>query len=127
MLGRGSDSLGRRRGFPIGMELAVIWLQISLKKTTIFATIGPRSWVNHDPRSSSVGVLIEWRRFHNVSSTIAVRSRRDCGSIGPRSWSSSTSRVDRPMKRQVRERSRFTRSTILREIHRQPFDEASAG
>ena len=37
--GRGHDSLGRRRGFPIGMELAVIWFQISLKKTTTFATI----------------------------------------------------------------------------------------
>ena len=56
LLGRGSDSLGRHRGFPIGMERAGIWLQISLKKTTIFATIGPRSWVNSDLETPSVAV-----------------------------------------------------------------------
>ena len=67
LLVRGSDSLGRHRGFPISMEWAGIWLQISLKKTMIFATIGPWSghdrvtigpwsWVNRDPESPSVAV-----------------------------------------------------------------------
>ena len=55
----GSDSLGRHRGFLIGLKYAWIWLQSSLKKTMFSATIEPRSWVNHDPRSPSVVVLID--------------------------------------------------------------------
>ena len=91
----------------------MIWLQFSLKKTTIFATIGSRSWVNRDPRSLMVAVLIEWRRFHNVSSTIAARSRRDRDSIGPRSWSSSTNLVSRPIEVQGRGRSDRDREAQL--------------
>ena len=44
--GHGSDSLGRHRGFLIGLKSAWIWLQISLKKTTISAMIEPRSGVD---------------------------------------------------------------------------------
>ena len=38
-----------------------------------------------------------WSWFRSKCSTIAARSRRDRGSIGPRSWSSSTCPHNRPM------------------------------
>ena len=98
---RGSSSLGRHCGFPIGMKYAWIWLQFSVKETTISATIGPRLWVNRDPGSPSIIVLIDWRQFRMISSTIVARSRSDRGSIGLRSWSSSTCLRSRPIALQV--------------------------
>ena len=69
------------------------------------ATIGPRSgcdWATIAPRSWSWSFVdrrpLDWRRFHHVNSLIAARSRRDRGSIGLRSWSSSRKLLNRPMK-----------------------------
>ena len=45
------------------------------------ATIGPRSW----SWSFVDRHLLDWRRFHHANSPIAARSRRDRGSIAPRS------------------------------------------
>ena len=81
----GSDSLGRHRGFPIGLKYVWIWLQSGLKKTTFSATIGPRSWVNHDPKSPSIAC----RSRGDESPTIPRRNLLDRGSIAPRS------RIDR--------------------------------
>ena len=61
------------------------------------ATIGPRSWslsfVDRRP--------LDWRRFHHVNSPITARSRRDRGSIGLGSWSSSSTPPRRPINLQV--------------------------
>ena len=97
----GSDSLGRHCGFPIGLKYARIWLQSGLKKTTLSATIGPRSWVNHDPKSPSIAC----RSRGDESPTIPRQNLVDRGSIGLRSWCSSTMFRRRPMKRQENGRS----------------------
>ena len=87
----------------VASELALTQPQFRFEMAMIFAskrpTIGPRS------RSWSVvdRSLIDWRRFHHVNSPIAARSRRDRGSIGPRSWSSSTKPLNRPMRLQLDE------------------------
>ena len=58
----------------------------SLRIAVHLATIGPRSW----SWPSVDRYLIDWQRFPHVNLPIAARSRRDRGSIGPRSWRSST-------------------------------------
>ena len=78
-------------------DLASKWPRFSPQKD-------PRS--GHDramigPRSRSWSVVdcspIDWRRLRHVNSLIAARSRRDRGSIGPRSWNSYTKSLNRPM------------------------------
>ena len=108
----GSDSLGRHRGFPIGLKYAWIWLQSGLKKTTFSATIGSRSGHDHGlimtlsrRRSPADRGETNPRRSRAGISSIAARSRRDRGSIGLRSWSSSMMFRLRPMKRQENGRS----------------------
>ena len=119
----GSNSLGRHRGFPIGLKYAWIWLQSGQKKTTFSATIGPRSghdrvtigprsWVNHDPKSPSIACRSRGDKSPTIPrqnlldrGSIAPRLRLDRGSIGQRSWISSTMFRRRPMKRQENGRS----------------------
>ena len=108
----GSGSLGRCCGFNSPMNQ----LELRFKQTHDWGAIVARSrrdrglivrrlCVDHaaDPRENTV--WRSWSWFRNERSTIAARSRRDRGSIGPRSWSSSTKRLDRPMKRQKSGRS----------------------
>ena len=124
----------------IGFNFASKEATIALDPGHDQAAIGPRSRGN---RASIVDVslaIFSWKRaprswlcFHVKTSTIALRlrldraaiaawSRHDRGLIAPRSWSSSTNSPRRPMGLQVSGRSRFTRSAIMRKIHRQPFD-----
>ena len=99
---RGFNSTKNQFGF--GFKLASKRPRFPPRSDHDRVMIGSRLWVNRDPRSPSVVVLIEWRRFRNFSSTIAARSRRDRGLIGPRSWSSSTCLHSRPIALQVRGR-----------------------
>ena len=55
------------------------------------ATIGPRSWVDHDLDSQMNAVWWSWHWFRDEGATISAWSHRDRGSVGPRSWISSTS------------------------------------
>ena len=111
--GHGSDSLGRHRGFPIGMECAGIWLQISLKKDHDFrhdrATIGSRS--GHDR-----GLIVTLNLRRSLSDRMEALPQRklpDRGLIAPRSWSSSASPVSRPIEVQMRGRSDCDREAQL--------------
>ena len=78
------------------------------------ATIGPRSWNFLLPHSVGIMRRVSWHWFHDERATIAARLRRNHGSIGPRSWSSSTNLPRRSMELQVSGRSRFTQSSMPR-------------
>ena len=75
--------------------------RISARSGRDRATIAPRSGHNRFLGRSSVGV----RSSGGDSAAEAPRSRRDRGSIEPRSWSSSTSPPHRPIAFQVSRRS----------------------
>ena len=93
------------------------------------ATIAPRTGRDRATivvirRSPSDQLETIPRRFHYEISWIAARSRRDRGSIGPRSWSSSTIFLRRWIELQVRwmvtiARHRGCRIAIERRVHRQ--------
>ena len=98
---RGNDSLGAASWLQFCKKSAWIWLQISLKETpisaAIFATITPRSGCDRASivmlvlrRSPADRLETNPRRSRDRISSIAARSRHDRGSIGLRSWSSST-------------------------------------
>ena len=87
---RGSGYLGRCRGFNSPVNQLPFCFRIAI----ILATIGPRSW----SRSFIDRRLLEWWRFHHISSPITARSCRNRGSIEPRSWSSSTIILRCPME-----------------------------
>ena len=109
---RGNDSMGAASWLQFREKLAGIWLQFSVNEASIsaaiFATIAPRSGYD---RASIVTLVLRrspadrlemnphW--FRARISSIAARSRRDRGSIGLRSLSSSTMLRRRPMKIQL--------------------------
>ena len=113
---RGSDSFGRLRGSQIGREFRFNFASkeatIALDRGHDQAAIGTRS---RGDRASIVDVSLTvfswnraprlWHCFHHERSRIAARSRRDRGSIEPRSWSSSTNLPRRSMELQVSGRS----------------------
>ena len=95
----------RRCGFKSGMNR----LEFRFKMTHDRATIVARSRRDRglivrrlcidravDPQENIV--CRSWNRFYNEGHTIAARSRRDRSSIGPRSWSSSTNPLRRPIE-----------------------------
>ena len=103
---RGGDSLGVDCGF----SSATNQLQFCLRISCILAAIGPRS--GHDravigPRSrhdrATIVVLVVRRSTSARLAVIPPCKLPDRGSIGPRSWSSSTKLLNRPMK--IRSRS----------------------
>ena len=99
---RGGGFPWRRRSFRIGLESATILLQNSFRLATIFATIAPR--LGHD--RALIVVLVSSRPLSDPVATISRRNFHDRGSIGPRSWSSSTCLHSRLIALQVRGRSR---------------------
>ena len=92
-LGEDVASIPRR----FWLDLAVHQPQISFKFCHNRATIGPRSCVDRDPGARSA---IVWSCGID-SAMKAVRSRLDRGSIGPRSWGSSTNPLSRLIALQV--------------------------
>ena len=102
--GCGSSSSGRRRSFGIGHEWASISAMISAFLGHASRWDRPRSWPDRASigrrsrcRSSRQHLRQSWSWFRLERSMIATRSRRDRGAIEPRSWSSSTLRLHRPM------------------------------
>ena len=103
-----------RRFFGHGSWLQIrdesAWFQLQFRFTcpTIFATIAPR--LGRDQESIMLlqlrrSLADQWKTIplqsRAIFSSIAARSRRDCGSIAPRSWSSSTIVHRRPITPQV--------------------------
>ena len=90
------------------------------------AAIGPWSW----SWSLFARPPIEWKEFHAEGGPITARSRRDRGSIRPRSWSSSTGLPCRPMKiprsRSLHVRRHFA-NNCSRLMHLKPFDSMPIG
>ena len=88
----------------IRLDLASIWSQRDPDFRRDFrhdrATIWPRSGVNRDARASSIAYQSMGDESAPIPRQKSPRSRRDRGSIGLRSWSSSTMFHRRPMKRQ---------------------------
>ena len=102
----------RRRGFNSAKNPLGFGFKLASKKATIFATIDHhrtairlRSGVDRAPDAPGNDDRGSWNRSHAEGSTIAARSRRDRGSIGPRSWCSSTNPQGRPMKIATRRKS----------------------
>ena len=87
------------------------------------ATIGPRSGVNHDARASSIAC----RSMGDESAPIPRRNLLDCGSIAPRSWSSSTIVRRRPIMPQVNEWLRSRHRVVHDSDERPPSDRVDHG
>ena len=83
---RGGGFTWRGRSFRIGLESATILLRFRFEMATIFASKRP-----------TIEVLVSRRSFSDRLEAIASRKLPDRGSIGPRSWSSSTKPLNRLM------------------------------
>ena len=109
--GRESASLGQTQSSHVGrkfrFEFALNSHHLGHDRATMW------SWPSVDRR------LIDWQRFPHVNPPIAARSRRDRGSIGPRSWSSSTIGLRRRIEIQV---IVIRTIAVLRAIRCRPHD-----
>ena len=117
----------RRRGS--GLPWAALWLQIRADLAWILLQKEPknRPRSSHDrPRLTTIerrscskcfGTVdrSSWNGFHAEGTPISARSRHDRGSIGPRSWCSSTRRLQ---PRIGIRRSRFPRRERNAALHR---------
>ena len=97
---RGDASLGMGRGFKSAANRLEFRFERKLQNRPRSSRDRPRS-TTIERRSCSRffenAAQQSWNRFHNTWSVIAARSRRNRGSMGPRSWGSSTIRRSRPI------------------------------